>query len=274
MLQKGLNGFQIKLLALIFMTIDHIYFAFQGVYEIPLAFNIIGRMAAPIFVFMVTEGMRHTRNREKYMLRLWIGSLIMNIGNSIISDHFPLKNGGIISNNIFSTLLTICLLIYGFEKIVISLKAKQYYRVLGFSLLTLLPFISYALIMAITKTGFESQFMMYLLRFIMTVFPNIIFTEGGYFVVLLGLGFYLFGQSRTKLGVFYLIASAVYFFLSVDYSSVSAILASDVQWLMILALPFLLLYNREKGRSMKYFFYLYYPLHIYVLVILSYYLGR
>ncbi|AZS14529.1 TraX family protein [Paenibacillus lutimineralis] len=274
MLQKGLNGFQIKLLALIFMTIDHIHFAFQGVYEVPLAFNIIGRIAAPIFIFMVTEGMRYTRNREKYMLRLWIGSLIMNIGNAIMNAYFPLKSGGIIINNIFSTLFIICLFIYGFEKVVSSLKAKQYYKVLGFSLLTLLPFISSALIFAITNTGFDHLYMIYLFKFIMTAFPSILFTEGGYVLILLGLGFYLFGRSKIKLGVFYLISSAVYFFLSVDYSSVSTLLASDIQWLMILALPFLLLYNREKGRSMKYFFYLYYPLHIYGLVTLSYFLGR
>ncbi|MCM3040441.1 conjugal transfer protein TraX [Paenibacillus motobuensis] len=274
MLQKGLNGFQIKLLALIFMTFDHIHFAFQGVYEVPLAFHIIGRIAAPIFIFMVTEGMRFTRNREKYMLRLWIGSLIMNIGNAMMNAHFPLKSGGIIINNIFSTLFIICLFIYGFEKLVSSLQAKQYYKVLGFSLLTLLPFISSALIFAIANTGFDHLYMIYLYKFIMTAFPSILFTEGGYVLVLLGLGFYLFGRSKIKLGAFYLISSAVYFFLSVDYSSVSALLASDIQWLMVLALPFLLLYNREKGRSMKYLFYLYYPLHIYGLVLLSYFLGR
>ena len=41
------------------------------------------------------------------------------------------------------------------------------------------------------------------------------------------------------------------------------------QWFMILSLPFILLYNDQRGRKMKYFFYVYYPLHVYLLVILA-----
>lgn len=43
----------------------------------------------------------------------------------------------------------------------------------------------------------------------------------------------------------------------------------DGQWCMCLALPFMLLYDGEKGHSMKYFFYIYYPIHVYVLIIIS-----
>ena len=43
----------------------------------------------------------------------------------------------------------------------------------------------------------------------------------------------------------------------------------DGQWCMCLALPFMLLYDGEKGHSMKYFFYIYYPIHVYVLLIIS-----
>ena len=46
----------------------------------------------------------------------------------------------------------------------------------------------------------------------------------------------------------------------------------NYQWMMVASLPFMLLYNREKGKSMKYLFYLYYPVHIYVLYILGVYL--
>jgi hypothetical protein len=38
---------------------------------------------------------------------------------------------------------------------------------------------------------------------------------------------------------------------------------------MIIALPFMLQYNEQKGRSSKWFFYLYYPAHIYVLAALA-----
>lgn len=39
----------------------------------------------------------------------------------------------------------------------------------------------------------------------MTLFPNLITTEGGFLLVLLGLGFYLFGKSKKKTSIFYLL---------------------------------------------------------------------
>ena len=54
-INKGLNGFQLKILALVFMTLDHIYYFFNGILPIPYIFTIIGRLAMPIFVFLSTE---------------------------------------------------------------------------------------------------------------------------------------------------------------------------------------------------------------------------
>jgi hypothetical protein len=41
------------------------------------------------------------------------------------------------------------------------------------------------------------------------------------------------------------------------------------QWLMVLALPIILMYNGEKGKGYKYFFYIFYPVHIYALFIIG-----
>ena len=43
----------------------------------------------------------------------------------------------------------------------------------------------------------------------------------------------------------------------------------SIQWLQILALPLMLLYNGKKGPGLKYFFYIYYPLHSAVLFVLG-----
>lgn len=40
---------------------------------------------------------------------------------------------------------------------------------------------------------------------------------------------------------------------------------ADFQWMMIAALPIILLYNGKKGVGFKYFFYFYYPIHIIIL---------
>ena len=73
-----LNSFQLKIFALIIMTIDHLGF-FQTLTSNPQindTFRIIGRIAAPVFLFLLVEGIHHTRNKAKYILRLYIASII------------------------------------------------------------------------------------------------------------------------------------------------------------------------------------------------------
>ena len=59
-----LSGNQLKLLALITMTCDHV-----GLQLFPdvLALRIIGRLSMPIYAYMIAEGCRHTRNMGKYL---------------------------------------------------------------------------------------------------------------------------------------------------------------------------------------------------------------
>ena len=59
---KFLTGNALKILAALFMTIDHI-----GVMLFPrvLVLRIIGRLALPIFAFMIAEGCKYTRNKKK-----------------------------------------------------------------------------------------------------------------------------------------------------------------------------------------------------------------
>ena len=65
--KTGLTGNQLKILAMLFMTCDHV-----GLQLFPQAVWLrwIGRLALPIYAFLIAEGCRHTRSRKRYLLRL------------------------------------------------------------------------------------------------------------------------------------------------------------------------------------------------------------
>ena len=106
--RNGLDGFQLKLLALVIMTIDHIYYFGSSLTVMPEILTLIGRIAAPIFVFFVTEGFVHTHSRGRYLLRLYVCGVLMQFGNLLVNLCFPMQNGVIVINGIFTTMAVIC----------------------------------------------------------------------------------------------------------------------------------------------------------------------
>lgn len=71
-----LTGNQLKLLALLAMTCDHV-----GVSLLPQWgwLRIVGRLALPIFAYMIAEGCRYTRNRKRYLLSLLAVAVLCQI---------------------------------------------------------------------------------------------------------------------------------------------------------------------------------------------------
>lgn len=72
----GLSGNQLKLIALAAMTVDHI-----GVQFFPrvMILRIIGRLALPIFAYMIAQGCRYTKNRTRYLLTIAAVALVCQI---------------------------------------------------------------------------------------------------------------------------------------------------------------------------------------------------
>ena len=77
MKRLSLTSFQLKYIALITMVFDHIHYFFDYTGKIPIWFTMIGRLAAPLFLFAVIEGFVHTHNRKKYFLKIYALAILM-----------------------------------------------------------------------------------------------------------------------------------------------------------------------------------------------------
>lgn len=139
--EKGFNSFQLKILALVFMTFDHIHYMLSGVLDVPVWFNMIGRISAPIFIYMVVNGIRHTHSLGKYMLRLYIGFVVMSILNSVFDSNFVHPAGAILIANIFGTLFLICFFVYIAQKIKLTVKNKNFGKMILFVIMGIIPIV-------------------------------------------------------------------------------------------------------------------------------------
>lgn len=93
-----LSGSALKVIAVLSMVADHsaYYLMEHGtlLYEVMRCF---GRIAFPVFAFLITEGFRHTRNRMKYFLQL--------LGFAVVSElPWYLLNGADGTHNVLFTL--------------------------------------------------------------------------------------------------------------------------------------------------------------------------
>ena len=93
-----MSGSALKVIAVLSMVADHsaYYLMEHGtlLYEVMRCF---GRIAFPVFAFLIAEGFRHTRNRMKYFLQL--------LGFAIVSEvPWYLLNGADGTHNVLFTL--------------------------------------------------------------------------------------------------------------------------------------------------------------------------
>ena len=233
-----LSGSTLKIIACISMFTDHAAFIlwhkyrdylstldygsimhWQGLYR--LGRN-IGRMAFPIFCFLLVEGFFHTRNRLKYLLRLTVMCLLSEHAFNLLASSRHLDPG---HQNVFMTLAISLLTITAVSQIKIRFNAR--------------PDIISVLTIATVSLG--------------CLLAHMLKTDYGYKGVLAIVIIYLLHSSKilTCLG--------------------TALAFLWEPWAITAVVP-IFLYNGKRGLKRKYIFYAFYPLHIYLIYFVTYYI--
>ena len=244
-----MNTFTLKIIALIFMVIDHIGFYFEAA---PPWFRSIGRLSYPIFLFCMIWGLTYTKNRKAYLVRLYLASICMSLFCYLISSFIPAPTG-LANHNIFISMFIVGVLITTIE-----LCKKDPRKGLLVTEIIFIVQLLYAVLPSLLPLTQNISG-----NILAGIIPSIIVNEYGFNFIILGVLMYFLKEDKTIFSIMYILFCACQFILE------KFGLAGTGQYLMIFALPFILIYNNEKGPSLKYFFYIFYPAHIFILFYIS-----
>ena len=241
-MKKIINNNTLKIIAMILMLLDHLW---GTIIPGNQWMTLIGRMAFPIFAFLIVEGFFHTSDLKKYMKRLFIFGLISEIPFNLIytgSIIFPFHQ------NVMFTLLLGLLIINEIDKLKNTKEIKKkiipILKIFLFLLISIIGFVDYGV------TGVLTIVVFYLFRgfklawigqLISLILLYIVFFEGQY--VILNIFNYEYFLPLQSIGV--------------------------------LSLIFIWLYNGEKGKNnklIKYLFYSFYPVHMLVIYLIYYFI--
>ncbi|MFS0783029.1 TraX family protein [Bacillus sp. 1P06AnD] len=230
-----MNSFQLKVMAMLLMVLDHLYTYFPGM---PEWFSLVGRIVAPIFFYLMVEGFFHTRSRKKYTIRLYGWSIFMSIGNGMLNRFFPTDVG--VHNNIFLSLALAVSMLWAIDSL---------------------------------KRGRGNSWL--LIPVAIAMFIVSFFTEASLYGVMMALIFYFF---RGRYFLMCILYGTVFLGMTIGSApeyTMDAMFLFDYQWAMLFALPFILVYNGKRGWKTpfsKYLFYVFYPLHLWVIYIIGYFI--
>ena len=240
-----MSTFALKITALILMFLDHTGLYFEGA---PVWFRWLGRASYPLFLFSMVWGYHYTRNRKKYLLRLYLMSIFMTGFMYFIKIRFnAVVDYGY--HNIFLSMFLVGVLISTIELFIkdrkkggILIGVIVLVQILYYMLPRFFPFLRS--LSGDTLTG---------------VIPNLAMNEYGLEFVALGVLMYFLKEQKDVFTAVYLI------FCICQFSEEMLAVGTATQWLMVLALPFMLSFNNQKGSGLKYFFYVFYPAHTFLL---------
>ncbi|CEN82273.1 MAG: TraX family protein [Paeniclostridium sordellii] len=229
---KLFSNFTLKIMAIIFMAMDHIY-TYMNVAlnnQVPIWFGYLGKLAAPIFFYLIVEGFYHTRSKNKYMQRIFSMGILMIIVDLLFKIH----------NNIFLSL--------GFAIAMLSMIEQ----------------------VKLSQKGSKKRIINIILAISFGVLG--LFTEASLYGVGMVLIFYFLREKKVTMILTYIVFSLAGIIGFIGPNFIEAAFLWDYQWMMVFAIIPILMYNGKLGISnkfIKWMFYWFYPIHLIIIVLIA-----
>lgn len=256
---QGMSATALKGLAVGLMLLDHIHqmFAAQGA---PLWLTMLGRPVFPMFLFVCAESFYYTHSRTQYLKRLLFASWGMTVLTFVLQRMVP-NDDIVLMNNAFSTFFVAGMFMLSWDFFKEGVTQKSAKRLVQALLCGLMPFLGAMPLYLVAMASFHptiSGTSIQALAALALLVPNILAVEGGLAMVALGVAFYILRAHRwLQIAVLFGVALLSY------------VVSGGIQWMMAFAAVPMLLYNGQRGRGMKHFFYIFYPAHIALLYLLA-----
>ncbi len=251
-----MTTFQIKLVAIILMVIDHVGLLF---FPQILLFRAVGRLAFPLFAWFLANGAYYSKNTQKYLTRLFLFALVAQIP-------FILMNR--LNDPSFWELNVLFTLFLGLAAIVLMKKSK-------IILISILIVVISAGLADVLNTDYGAMGVLAIVAFylslknikMMIILQICVFTFFNIIPMSIIIAFHGVANPIIPVASFMLCGTYCFDLSLKLHSTLPAIfvIVSFVEPLGLLSLFFIALYNNQEGRKMKYFFYGFYPIHLFIL---------
>lgn len=242
---KILDSFTLKILAMTFMLCDHLW---ATIIPGNQWLNNIGRLAFPIFAFQIAEGAFHTQNFNRYLKRVFLFALLSELPFNLMyngSALFPFHQ------NVLFT-FTLALLLIKLINIIIAKKKKTLFTYLNIIGIFILGYI-------LGFVTFSDYYGNGILMVLLFYFGH--FAKYGKIIELLGMIFLNYFSMGGMEIPFHFFGKEFFF---------------PQQAFAIFSLIPIWLYNGKYGikhKFIQYACYLFYPLHMLLLVLISYFIS-
>ena len=250
---KKYNAFQIKLFMAFLMVFDHIHGipglvspTWEGI------FHVLTRCVAVWFAYAAVEGFVYTRDRLRYNGRLYLWAGIMMAGSALLGWLFR-SRGVTVENNIF---LSLALGETALNALYTPWRGSELWSPAKQGLL---------------KAGRAAAAAA-------SVAAAVLYAEGGILIVPFMIFTYLFRGKRKSRNAAYILMSAALFAISFKIYPTAAetadMLMYNSDWMFITVIPVIALYDGQRGpngKFNKYFFYVFYPAHLWLIAAIAYF---